>query len=475
MTGKDKAQSITSKSTNKENNNKPALGHDNLKIKLDGPGRTVQTKQNKTKSPLGETDLRIKLNKKQETRLKSSETEQAPAKSPSTKWKAGRAKGQSLSGGKSSLTDDVNSKDEVARSPKAMAELMDTQPSQETSIQKISTSPPAQHLASLREMFNVPAPSDDELEPGEIRDSSSIQSMDEERSSDHADPKIKLDGVAKAIQKTSEADSPLRDQPHSTLTPLTRQLKELRSTFNMPLTSHSESEDVTEADFVASIIAAKQHVAAKSGPVRTAVRKITTLQVGRPRSGCSKAVTTTTTTSTTTSCSSSTLTTSPCSRPTGGREVTATQAEIDRDDIPLAVLQNNKRRRLDSSDEELDFCLSGSSVIDPLAIEYWHTMPISSFEQTLPALEAPSATLDVALSEQQEQQQAEGLPLVPLDGTLAIPVEAPVVTTLDVARPKPEVTPDPIATPTQALMQEEEEILIEIREEGEVLGLRGHA
>ena len=366
---------------------------------------------------------------------------------------------------KSSRTNDVNSKDEVARSnPKAVAEL------QETSIQHISTSSPAQHLATLRKMFNVPTSSDDELESGEIRDSSSIQSMDDERSSDHADLKIKLDGATKAIQKTSEADSPLRDQPHSTLTPLTRQLKQLRSTFNTPITSASESEEITEADFAASIIAAEQHVAAKSGPVRTAVRKITTLRVSRSRSGRSKAVKTTTS-STTTSRSSSTLTISPWSRPTGSREkVTATQAEIDRDDIPLAVLQNNKRHRLDSSDEELDFCLLGSSVIDPLAIEYRHTTPISSFGQTLlPALEAPSATLDVALPQQQKQQQpAEDVPLVPWDGTLAIPAAGPVVTTLDVARPKPEVTPDPMAMPNEALMHEEEEILIEIREEGEV-------
>ena len=202
--------------------------------------------------------------------------------------------------------------------------------------------------------------------------------------------------------------------------------------------------------------------------------RITTLRVRRRRSGHSPAITTAaaTTTSTTTSRSSSTITTSTWTKPTGGRpKVTATKAEIDRDDIPLAVLCNNKRRRLDSSsDEELDNCLSGSSVIDPLAIEYWQTTPISSFGQTpsLPALEAPSATLEVALPhQQQEQQPAEGSPLVPLDGTQAIPAIAPVGTTLDVARPEPEVTPDPMATPTGALMQEEEEILIEIRE-GEV-------
>ena len=156
----------------------------------------------------------------------------------------------------------------------------------------------------------------------------------------------------------------------------------------------------------------------------------------------------------------------------GRAKVTATQAEIDRDDIPLAVLRNNKRRRLNSitpPDEELDCCLSGSSVIDPLAIEYWQTTPISSFKQTpsLPALEAPSATSDVAL-QQQEQQSAEDMSLVPLDGTLAIPTTAPVVTTLDVARPEPEVTLDPMATPFGTLMQEEEEILIQVRDEGEV-------
>ena len=241
----------------------------------------------------------------------------------------------------------------------------------------------------------------------------------------------------------------------------------------MPIKSASESEEITEADFAASIIEAEQQAAAKSGPVRTAVRTITTLRVRRRRSGPSQATTPATIkTSTTTSRSSSTITTSTWTKPTGGRaKVTATQAEIDRDDIPLAVFHKNKRRRLNSKtppDEELDYCLSGSSVIDPLAIEYWQTTPISSFGQTpsLPALEAPSATLDVALP--QQQQPAEDLPLVPLDGTLAIPAIAPIVTTLDVARPEPEVTLDPMATPFGALMQEEEEILIQVREEGEV-------
>ena len=449
VTGKQSAQNNIKQSTNKANNSKPALGHDDLKIKLDGAKRTVQTTQNKKKSPLGETDLRTKLNKKQETRL----IEQAPAsKSLPTKSKAGRAKGQSLSKGQSSATDDVIVY-EVARSPKAVAELMDTQPSKETSDIKISTSPPAKDLAELCKIFKIPAPSDDELEPGEIRDSSSIQSMDDERSLDHADPKIELDGAAKAIQLTSEADGPSQDQSHSNLTPLTRQIKQLRSHFNMPITSHSESEEITEADFAASIIKAEQQAAAKSGPVRTAVRTVTTLWVRRRRSGLSQATTPATITTTITSRSSSMITTSTWTKPTGGRaKVTATQAEIDRDDIPLAVLRKNKRHRLDSKtspDEELDYCLSGSSVIDPLAIEYWQTTPISSFGHTSsPALEAPNATLDVAPQQQQQQQRAEDLPLVPLDGTLAIPAIAPVVTTLDVARPeKPEVTPDPMATP----------------------------
>ena len=465
-TGKDKAQNNNNKSKNKANNTKPALGHDDLKIKLDGAKRIVQTTQNKKKSPLGETDLRNKLNKKQGVVLKSSETEPSPAStSLPTKSKAGRTKGQSLSKGRSSATDDVIV-DEVARSPNAVAELMDTQPSQETSLQ--TTSPPAQHLATLRKMFNVPPTSDDEIEPGEIRDSSSIQSMDDERSSDHADPKTKLDGATKSIQLQSEADSPLRVQSHSTSPPLTQQLKQLRSQFNMPATSASESEEITEADFAASIITAEQRAAAaKSGQVRTAVRTVTTLRVRRRRSGLSQAPTPakTTTTFTTASRSSSTITTSTWTKPTGGRtKVTATQAEIDRDDIPLAVLRKNKRRRLSSTtppkDEELDCCLSGSSVIDPLAIEYWQTTPISSFGQTpsLPALEAPSATSNVALQQEQQQQTAEDLSLVPLDGTLAIPATAP----------EPEVTLDPMATPFGALMQEEEEILIQVRDEGEV-------
>ena len=101
---------------------------------LPSPASSQTTTLNKVKSPLGETDLRNKLNNKQGVVLKSSETDPSPAKAPSTKLKAGRAKGQSLSRGKSSMADDVISKDEVARSPKAVAELIDTQPSQETSL-----------------------------------------------------------------------------------------------------------------------------------------------------------------------------------------------------------------------------------------------------------------------------------------------------------------------------------------------------
>ena len=100
VTGKQKAQNTINKSKNiNNNNNKKALAHNDLTIKLDGLKRTVQTTTNKMKSQLGETDLRNKLNKQQETRLKSTETEQAPAKSPSTLSKAGHAKVQSLSGG----------------------------------------------------------------------------------------------------------------------------------------------------------------------------------------------------------------------------------------------------------------------------------------------------------------------------------------------------------------------------------------
>ena len=142
--------------------------------------------------------------------------------------------------------------------------------------------------------------------------------MDDERSSDHADPRIELDGAAKAIQLTSEADGPSQDQSHSNLTPLTWQLKQLRSTFNMPITSHSESEEITEADFAASIIEAEQQAAAKSGPVRTAVRTVTTLRVRSRRSGLSQAATPATITTTTTSRSSSTITTSTWTKPTGG-------------------------------------------------------------------------------------------------------------------------------------------------------------
>ena len=91
----------------------------------------------------------------------------------------------------------------------------------------------------------------------------------------------------------------MRVQSHSTSPPLTQQLKQLRSQFNMPATSASESEGITEADFAASIIEAEQQAAAKSGQVRTAMRTITTLRVRRRRSGPSQAITPATVTTST--------------------------------------------------------------------------------------------------------------------------------------------------------------------------------
>ena len=92
----------------------------------------------------------------------------SPPSPPQIKREAGQAKGRSSKGAGVKVTA-MDPQDEVVPSVPGEAGLRAVQ-SLKHNKPKISTSPPAQHLAAIRQVFGMPSPSDD-LEPGEIRDS----------------------------------------------------------------------------------------------------------------------------------------------------------------------------------------------------------------------------------------------------------------------------------------------------------------
>ena len=96
----------------------------------------------------------------------------SPPSPPKVKREAGKAKGQSSKGaGVKVVAKDPQG--ETAPSAPGEAGLRAVQSLSNTdNNSKIPTSPPAHHLAAIRQVFGMSSPSD-ELEPGEIRDSES--------------------------------------------------------------------------------------------------------------------------------------------------------------------------------------------------------------------------------------------------------------------------------------------------------------
>ena len=93
----------------------------------------------------------------------------SPPSPPKVKREAGKAKGQSSKGaGVKVVAKDPQGK--TAPSVPGEAGLRAVQSLGSNNNNKISTSPPAQHLAAIRQVFGMSSPSND-LEPGEIRDS----------------------------------------------------------------------------------------------------------------------------------------------------------------------------------------------------------------------------------------------------------------------------------------------------------------
>ena len=91
----------------------------------------------------------------------------SPPSPPKVKREAGKAKGQSSKGAGVKVTA-TDPQDEVVPGEAGLRAVQ----SLSNTDSKISTSPPAHHLAAIRQVFGMSSPSD-ELEPGEIRDSES--------------------------------------------------------------------------------------------------------------------------------------------------------------------------------------------------------------------------------------------------------------------------------------------------------------
>ena len=325
-------------------------GQEDLVINVQGSERTVSalTKQQK------QVDLREKINASRAAKLapskaaasgstsqdniiKGKEVEASsmdtgsPPSPPKVNREAGKAKGQSSKGaGVKVVAKDPQGK--TAPSVPGEAGLRAVQSLNNN--KKISTSPPAQHLAAIRQVFGMSSPSDD-LEPGEIRDSES-----------EADFK----SLAKQAQSIATVAT------LATATP---------ASFKYKGSARPSSSRSTRAKSV--LVSAPQDVA--SGVAAPSVEQF------------SFKLTTVSTTSTVTASASSVqsewtrayrgaVSPLPCPpRRPGKSKIDPLQED---DDIPLLQRsQERKRRRLSSTQpvEAVDECLSGSSVFDPLNMD----------------------------------------------------------------------------------------------------------
>ena len=170
------------------NKQKNKQGQEDLTIKIQGSERTVSALTKKQQ----QVDLREKINASRAAKLapskavasrstlqgnniKGKEVEASsmdtcsPPSPPKVNREAGKAKGQSSKGAGAKVVA-KNPQGKTASSVPGEAGLRAVQSLGNNKNNKISTSPPAQHLAAIRQVFGMSSPSDD-LEPGEIRDS----------------------------------------------------------------------------------------------------------------------------------------------------------------------------------------------------------------------------------------------------------------------------------------------------------------
>ena len=357
-TGKDcpksrRAQKAAQQQQQQGGNNKKQ-GQEDLAITVQGSERTVSapTKQHK------QVDLRGKINASRAAKLAPSKaaasgsTSQvnniqgrevdassmdtcSPPSPPKVNREAGKAKGQSSKGAGAKVVA-KNPQGKTAPSVPGEAGLRAVQSldKNKNNSKKISTSPPAQHLAAIRQVFGMSSPSDD-LEPGEIRDS---------------EPEADFKSLAKQAQSIATVAT------LATATPASFQYKG---------SARPSSSRSTRAKSV--LVSAPEDVA--SGVAASSVEQF------------SFKLTTVSTTSTVTASASSVqsewtrayrgaVSPLPCPpRRPGKSKIDPPQED---DDIPLLQRsQERKRRRLSSTQpvEAVDECLSGSSVFDPLNMD----------------------------------------------------------------------------------------------------------
>ena len=352
-TGKDcpksrRAQKAAQQQQQGGKNNKK--GQEDLTIEIQGSERTVsaRTKQQQ------QVDLREKINASRAAKLAPSKaaasrsTWQAnkvkdvedsmetcsPPSPPKVKREAGKAKGQSSKGAGVKVVA-KNPQGKTAPSVPGEAGLRAVQSLD--GGDKISTSPPAQHLAAIRQVFGMSSPSDD-LEPGEIRDS---------------EPEADFKSLAKQVQSIAKVAT-IATATLTTATP---------ESFICKGSARPSSLRSTRAKSV--LVSAPEDVASGCAP---------------PPSVEQFSFSLTTVSTSTVSASASPVPSEwtrayrgdslplPCPPPRGPGKCKFDSLQED-DDVPLLQRsQERKRRRsnLTSSVEAVDECLSGSSVVDPL-------------------------------------------------------------------------------------------------------------
>ena len=257
----------------------------------------------------------------------------SPPSPPQIKREAGKAKGRSSKGAGVKVTA-MDPQDEVAPSVPGEAGLRAVQ-SLKNNNPKISTSPPAHHLAAIRQVFGMSSPSDD-LEPGEIRDSES---------------ETDFRSLAKRAQSIATVATLATATPASFQYRGSARLSSSRSTraksvlVSAPgdVASGVAAPSVEQFSFNLTTISTTSTVTASASSVQSEWTRAYRGAVGP-------------------------LPCPPQRRP-GKSKIDSLQED---DDIPLLQRsQERKRRRLSSTQpvEAVDECLSGSSVFDPLNMD----------------------------------------------------------------------------------------------------------
>ena len=249
---------------------------------------------------------------------------------PKVKREVGKAKGQSSKGaGVKVVAKDPQG--ETAPSAPGEAGLRAVQSLSNTDHNsKISTSPPAHHLAAIRQVFGMSSPSD-KLEPGEIRDSES-----------EADFK----SLARQAQSIANAATLATATPGSFAYKGSARPSGIRS-------SRAKSVLVSAPEDVASGVAAPS-VEQFSFSLTTVSTSTVTASASSVPSKWTRAY-------------RGDLLPLPCP-PRGPGKCKFDSLQED-DDVPLLQRSEERKRRrsiLPPSVEAVDECLSGSSVVDPL-------------------------------------------------------------------------------------------------------------